>query len=182
MHALICGVTLSGKTTLARSIARDVADAGQNVIVYDPVGTTTGGGGWPSSAVVFDDPDEFIEYMNHPAVNCAHVFVDEADEVFSLSHKGNFWLPKKGRHFGFQLYMITQRPKMIAPTARKQVGVCYMFRLAVDDARELAADFGFSDAHKIMLDKGDFLVLNSGQASILRANIFDLLNNPEPSP
>jgi DNA helicase HerA-like ATPase len=103
MHALICGVTLTGKTTLARVIARDVEKAGGRVIVYDPVGTQTGGGGWPASAVIFDDPDEFIEYMNHPDVYDAHVFVDEADEVFSLSDRANYWLPKKGRHFGFTL-------------------------------------------------------------------------------
>lgn len=175
MHSLICGVTQSGKTTLARSIARAAELAGHRIIVFDPVGTGTAGGDWPASAVVFDEPDEFMEYVNRPDVSHAHIFIDEADEVFSLSDRGNFWLPKKGRHFGLQLYLITQRPKMIAPTARKQVGVCYMFRLALDDAKELAADFGFSDAHKIMLDTGDFLVLHSGQASIKRANIFKLL-------
>ena len=177
MHSLICGVTQSGKTTLARSIARAASDAGHNLIVFDPVGTGTAGGDWPAGAIVFDDPGEFVEYMNRPDVSFAHVFIDEADEVFSLSDRANFWIPKKGRHFGFQLYMITQRPKMIAPTARKQVGRCYMFRLALDDAKELAADFGFSDAHKISLDKGDFLVLDSGQASIKRANIFQLLES-----
>lgn len=182
MHALICGVTQSGKTTLARAFARAAEKAGHNVIVYDPVGTGTAGGDWPASAIVFEDPDEFIAYMNHPDVMNAHVFIDEADEIFSMSDRANFWLPKKGRHFHLQIYMISQRPKMIAPTARTQVGICYMFRLAVDDARELAADFGFSDIHKISLDTGDFVVLHSGSAQTSRANVFQLLNPSKESP
>lgn len=176
MHVLICGVTQSGKTTLARAIARDLADRGERGIVYDPVGSNTAGGAWPETFEVYQEPDEFMARLNDPTLSDAHIFVDEADEIFSLSDRDNFWLPKKGRHFLFRVYMITQRPTMIAPTARKQAGRCYMFRLAIDDAKELAANFGFSDIHKEILDKGDFIVLDSGQASTKRANIFKLLS------
>ena len=57
-----------------------------------------------------------------------------------------------------------------------------MFRLARNDAREVAADFGhdwpFKDengAQEPELDKGDFYLLYSGASGKNRANIFQLL-------
>lgn len=175
MHTLICGVTLSGKTTLARELARAAADAGQNVIVFDPVGTATAGGGWPASAIVFDDSAAFFEYVERPDVIGAHVFIDEAADFFSVGDRSNFWLLTRGRHFYLHVYLIAQRPKMIAPNARTQCGRCYMFRLAVEDADEIGRDFGHSQLGRQSLDKGDFFILDSGAAQIQRANIFELL-------
>lgn len=179
LHTLICGVTQSGKTTLARELARAAALQGQNVIVFDPVGTDTAGGGWPPSAVVFDDSARFFEYVESPCVIGAHVFIDEAADFFGVGDKDNQWLLTRGRHFYLHIYLIAQRPKMIAPNARTQCGVCYMFRLACEDADEIGRDFGHSQLGKISLDKGDFFILNSGQASKQRANIFNLLG-PKP--
>lgn len=178
MHTLYCGVTESGKTTLAREVARKVA-AEFPVVVYDPVGSATAGGGWPDSAIIFTDEEEFFDYMSRDDVKGAHVFIDEAGDLFHVGKRHNFWLLTRGRHFFLSVHLIAQRPKMIAPTARGQVSVTYAFRLALEDMREIAADMGHSGLEKISLDKGDFLCLYSGQASIKRANIFDLLNSSE---
>ena len=185
MHAIICGVTESGKTTLARALSRRMCAEKQNVIVYDPVGTATYGGEWGKSAVVFNDPQKFWGYISRDDVHHAHVFIDEAGDIFHLGARENFWLLTRGRHFGFQVYLISQRPKMIAPSARAQCGVAYMFRLAKDDAKEICADFGhdwpFRDAEskqKITvkeLDKGDFYTLYSGAIGKNRSNIFQIL-------
>lgn len=176
MHTLICGVTLSGKTTLARALCRRLDGLGQNTVVYDPVGTATAGGGWGERSIVFDDADEFWAYMADDRVVGAHVFVDEAGDQFGVSQKQNHWLATRGRHFHLYLYMIAQRPKMIAPTVRTQAGRCYMFRLACEDAKEVGMDFGHSGLDKKELDTGDFLILDSGQAQIVPAlNIFTLL-------
>jgi len=177
MHTLICGVTESGKTTLARALARGVKKAGQNLIVYDPVLTETVGGGWPDGAILFNDEEAFFEYLARDDVAGAHVFIDEAGDLFNLGKRHNFWLLTRGRHFGLHVYLIAQRPKMLAPTARTQCGKGYIFRLSPDDMREVLADFGHGpQAVKKELDKGDFVTLYSGQASISRANIFTLLS------
>ena len=63
---------------------------------------------------------------------------------------------------------------MLAPTVRNQCGRAYVFRLAKDDLKEIGADFGFSDLQKINLDKGDFLLLNSGSAQYQKGNVFKL--------
>ena len=182
MHTIICGVTLSGKTTLARALARHVGRQRQNVIVYDPVMTATQGGDWGKSAVVFNDPQKFWGFVSRDDVGHAHIFIDEAGDLFHIGARENFWLLTRGRHFGFQVYLISQRPKMIAPSARTQCGMAYMFRLARDDAKEISADFGhdwpYRDAQNIPLpelDTGDFYRLYSGASGKNRANIFQLL-------
>lgn len=175
MHTLICGVTMSGKTTLAHAVANALAIEGHNIIVYDPVGTATAVGNWPKSAVIFDDEQEFFDYLTRPDVFHAHIFIDEAGDVFSAQKRENLWLLTRGRHFGFFVYLIAQRPKMILPSARNQCGLAYVFRLAVDDLKEIGKDYGFSDLDKNSLDKGDFLMLLSGSPQYQRGNIFSLL-------
>jgi DNA helicase HerA-like ATPase len=174
MHTLICGVTETGKTTLAHSLANQLADAGQNIIVYDPVGTRTQAGSWPSSAVVFENEQDLFEYLSRPDVTHSHIFIDEAGDVFSVAKRENLWLLTRGRHFGFSVVLICQRPKMLMPSARTQCSIAYVFRLAIEDMREIGADFGHSGLGKETLDKGDFLVLRSGSSSIDRANVFNL--------
>lgn len=176
MHVLICGVTESGKTTLAHAMANKLAEMNQNVIVFDPVGTKTASGSWPGSAIIFDDEGEFFEYLSRDDVYHAHVFVDESGEVFNLSKRENFWLLTRGRHFGLNVYCIAQRPKMIAPTVRNQCSRAYVFRLAQDDLKEIGADFGFSDLKDETLDKGDFIMLVSGTSVKQRSNVFTLIS------
>lgn len=180
LHTAYYGVTQSGKTTLARRIARDLSEKGHVIIVHDPVGTLTLGGGWPESAIICGDEEELLSVLEDDECPAAHVFIDEAGDVFGHTQRYNSWLATKGRHFGLYLHIITQRPKMILPSVRNQVGRSYVFRLARDDMREVGADNGFSDLHLIDLDAGDFMVLNTGSAQFSRANIFNLLQKETP--
>lgn len=174
MHALICGVTQTGKTTLAHNIAHEFAQKGAGIIVYDPVGTETKRGKWPESSVIFSDEHEFFEYLSRDDVNNAFVFIDEAGDIFTTQKRENMWLLTRGRHFGFSVFMIAQRPKMILPSARSMAGVCYLFRLSSDDMRDIGRDFGFSGLDKIILDRGDFIVLESGLSEYKTGNVFSL--------
>lgn len=156
-------------------MARQIAAAGHKVIVRDPVaGTTTAGGGWPDSALVFTDDYDWLEYMHDPKNGGAVVIVDEAGDLFGVSDRDLHWMFTKGRHYGYAMMPICQRPKMVAPNVRGQCGKTYMFRLAQEDAREIGMDMGFSDMHKIELDRGDFLVLESGTPRYSRGNVFQL--------
>jgi DNA helicase HerA-like ATPase len=175
MHTLICGVTQSGKTTLARYIARQLRAKNQAVIVYDPMGTDTKGGGWGEGAIVFDKTDEFLEYVSRDDVNRAHIFADESDLIFSHEQKENHWLLRRGRHFGFSVYCITQRPKMIAPSVRNMCTKAFVFRLTRDDIKSVAADYGFDDVHNKILDAGDFLCFTAGSSVYSSGNVFKLI-------
>lgn len=175
MHHLFIGVTLSGKTTLARVFSRELLAAKKLVAVYDPLGTDTAGGDWGDGARIFHEADRFIDFVHSDESTNYHIFVDEAHHIFGHSQKENFWMLTQGRHYGMHFYVITQRPTKVHPDARTNCARCYMFRLANDDAKEIGSDYGHSTLHRENLDTGDFLILNSGSAKLSRANVFQLL-------
>lgn len=156
-------------------MAQMLANSGERIIVYDPVGTATSRGTWPASAVLFSDEHEFFEYIARDDVNNAYIFIDEAGDIFTAQKRENLWLLTRGRHFGFSVFMIAQRPKMILPSARSMVGACYMFRLSADDQRDIGRDFGHNGLDKINLDRGDFIMVISGASAFDRGNVFSLV-------
>lgn len=177
LHALYCGVTQSGKTTLARHHARLLDKAGYEIVVYDPVGTATAGGDWPERAKVFDDSDKFLEWLTRAQYDDerpAFVFVDEAPDIFGPTGGYALLLPRRLRHQGVYLRIISQRPKMLPPNVRTQCAHCYLFRLSKEDARIICADFGHgSEVSDKPLDTGDYVLLVSGSAEIEEFNCFD---------
>lgn len=182
VHVLYCGVTQSGKTTLARHHADLLARVDYDVIVYDPVGTLTVNGTWPDKATLFTDPEKFLSYLlkaeaqneNRPIF----VFVDEAADIFGHTSTDANWIPRRVRHQGVYLRLISQRPKMLPPNVRSQCAHCYMFRLASDDSKMVFSDFGHdSNILTEPLDTGDFLVLVSGSSAIERFNVFELCDS-----
>lgn len=141
-HSLIVGMTESGKTTLAKKFALAAQKRGIPCIIYDPLLSD-----WGQGARVFDVFAEFeqaIEELPEPEFVgqlIAYAFIDEADTVLSQSDRENWWIMTRGRHYGLRVFPITQRPKLISPTARGQCATLYCFRVSADDAKALAADF-----------------------------------------
>lgn len=190
-HTLITGATGTGKTTLARAISRQLLKNGQIVFVRDPVaGTETGGGGWGTDKQlesgklrIFDDDDKFLHTVEN-TYGGTHVFIDEAADLFKVGDAENHWILRKGRHapWLFNIYLIAQRPTMLAPNARTQCSTCYMFRLSSSDSREIMADFGHDYDKNTSLDTGDFLRLVSGQARYTRGNVFKMLGIAPKTP
>jgi DNA helicase HerA-like ATPase len=178
MHTLICGVTESGKTTLAHLLAAEDARQKKEVIVFDPVGTQTAAGEWPDHVVMFTDKQKFLRYVARPTnPEGTAVYIDEAADILSHDQRENEWLLTRGRHLGYSVTLVTQRPKLVSPSVRHQCARLFMFRLSQGDAREIGADYGHSGFDKISLDQGDFLCVFSGRAKFTRANVFALINN-----
>lgn len=171
-HSLICGMTESGKTTLAHQIANYYAnlknDERREIIVYDPMMTPTTAGSWPESAVLFTKKIEFLNYIKKIGGRYV-IFIDESDNIFSHEQRENNWILTKGRHFGFEVFLITQRPKMIAPSVRAQCSTAYVFRLGRNDLRMVGDDFAHEIAD-ISLDQGDYLILFSATSGMSRGN------------
>lgn len=196
-HWAFYGVTMSGKTTAARYLARKEAEAGYRIIVFDPCMTDTAGGGWPQNATIFhhetdddiaDDPnsdklaDEFCEYLLRRDVRDAFVYVDESHKVYSHEQKHNFWHLDRGRHRGLLMRIITQRPNKVHPTARSQCTGAFMFALTKSDRESIAADYGVDLPKDLVLDKGDFLLFNTPSPTYSRANIFNYLKDKSCPP
>lgn len=181
-HCGYYGATMNGKTTLARMIARQ-RDAhyrrnkiDRKVVIYDPVATLTAGGGWPESALLFEHFGDFQEWVGENGD--ADLFIDEAGDHFGMKEHMvvNHWLASRGRHYGYELHLICQRPTMMGPSVRTQLSVNYCFKLATSDLKDLAADVGHDLPEIEMLDKGEFIVLDSTRLQIDKFNVFTLLN------
>jgi len=174
-HCLYTGVSQSGKTTLARHVSRILGNSGSPIVVYDPMGTETVGGGWHKNSRIIESPEEFLDLVHDDSFVNTNVFIDEAHHIFSHEQKENLWMLTQGRHYGLTFHLMTQRPKKVHPDARTNCGRCYMFRLAIQDATEIGADYGHSGIARIPLDRGDFLMLDSGSATYSRGNVFQLV-------
>lgn len=184
-HTLYCGVTMTGKTTLARHHARILSRAKYDVAVYDPVGTGTAGGGWPEDATVISDPDVLQKFLDKARGSIDHpvfLFVDESADIFSHGQTQNHWIPRRIRHENIYLRLIAQRPKMLHPDVRTQCSYAYVLRLSNDDKKMVYSDFGHSgDVESKPLDKGDCVLLTSGASEIEEFNVFELVNRKKQS-
>jgi hypothetical protein len=180
-HVMYCGVTMTGKTTLAREHAAILDKAKYEVIVYDPVGTDTANGNWPERAVILRTPEEFHKMVEdlendgdpeHPKF----LFVDESADIFGHSETHAHWIARKIRHDEVYLRTIVQRPNMIHPSVRTQHSYVYMLRLSQDDARIICGDMGHGpEVSKTVLDKGDCILLTSGASGVEQFNVFQLI-------
>lgn len=170
-HVAFYGVTMSGKTTAARYYSRAFCQHRIPVIVFDPVMTQTAGGDWGDGAVIYNDAEKFQDYINSGKLRPCKMFIDEASAIFGHDQRHNFWLAERGRHYGIQLFTITQRPMRIHPSVRDQHNEVYMFRLKASDTLQIGADFGFT-LSDIRLDAGDYIRLKSGRSCYEIGNIF----------
>jgi energy-coupling factor transporter ATP-binding protein EcfA2 len=178
-HVLYCGVTQSGKTTLARHHARILSRAGYDIAIYDPVNTATHGGGWPDGAQIMDSPELFHKYVdraNGEPERPIFLFVDECADIFGHSETHAHWIPRQIRHRNIYLRMIVQRPKMLHPNVRTQCAYAYILRLARDDLKIICADYGHgSEIAPETIDRGDCMLLTSGSPTVEYFNVFDLV-------
>lgn len=152
---LIVGASETGKTTLAKMIARELEKRTFAVTVYDPLISE-----WSPDALVSGDEEEFFSDLDaqYQAGKRQAVFIDEADTILSVAHRRNFWVLTRGRHFLLSPHVITQRPALVAPTIRGQCNQAYVFQVSTADAKLLADDFaceGLRDAPN--LQQGEYL-------------------------
>ena len=138
-------MTESGKTTLAKAIAKAQIDSKERgVIVLDPLGSKWACDYQTQSAT------EFLRAV-WANVDC-DVFIDEAGSAIGHYNRLMEELATQGRHYavrngvyggGHNCYFICQRAKMISPTVRTQCRVLFAFHQAREDAEILAREYGY---------------------------------------
>lgn len=188
-HKLYCGVTMTGKTTLAREHAAILVAAKYSIAVYDPVGTDTANGNWPDGTTILQTPEEFHEWIedNETTFDAEHpcfLIVDESADIFGHSQTHAHWIARKIRHQYIYLRLLVQRPNMLHPSVRTQCSYVYMLRLSRNDAALICQDMGHGPevANKV-LDKGDCILLTSGTSAIEEFNVFELIGvDPDAPP
>ena len=153
-HKLIVGTTLSGKSTIAKMMVRDAARRGIVPVIYDPTLSA-----WESEFITCDE-GEFIEILRYNYEDKRKIFaiIDEADTLLSMSHRHNWWLFMRGRHFGIECCAITQQPSGVAPAIRNNAADLFVFNTSKNYAEMLANDFSAPELSRAPeLRQGEFL-------------------------
>ena len=127
-HSLILGMTESGKTTLAKSLAKHYKANGVGVLVLDPMADPD----WECDFKTAD-ADEFLDTFWNSR-SCA-VFIDEAGDAVGRFDTVMQRTATKGRHWGHNCHYITQRGAQLATTVRDQCSHLFLFTSSLNDSK-----------------------------------------------
>lgn len=136
-HVVIYGQTLSGKSALAKKLARDYNDKGIGLLIFDPVNDPE----WPSGEDVFktDNWEEFLSaYWN--SERCM-VFIDEAGQVCNRFSTEAIKTATMGRHRGHINHYICQRANLLDLTIRDQASHLFLFNSGYKDCQMHAEEW-----------------------------------------
>lgn len=136
LHVGIFGPGLSGKTTLAKQLSRQLwQDCAIKSLVLDPLLDR-----WGPQAWVTDDEAKFWPMFWHES-RCA-VFIDEAADTIKRD-RGKASVFTRSRHRGHRVYIIGHSGAALLPEMRLQLHTLFLFRQpesAAETWAELYAD------------------------------------------
>lgn len=148
-HGAIIGLTSSGKTFLARSLARGFMQAkfpskGFRVMALRKRRET-----WEPSECDYQtsDPEEFIKaYQAQARINWENgthtvAFLELSDADAAKYDKRFRKLFTEGRHDGFRFFYLAQRGAMVHPDVRENCVSLYLFTCGGDAAKTWAEEF-----------------------------------------
>ncbi len=127
-HSLILGMTESGKTTMAKSLAKSYKDSGISVLVLDPLTDPD----WHADYQT-DNPDDFLNVV-WQSRSCA-IFIDEAGESVGQYDVLMSKTATRGRHWGHSCHYISQRGAQLSRTVRDQCSNLFLFTTALGDCK-----------------------------------------------
>ena len=127
-HVLILGMTMSGKSTLAKSLVRQYQAAGIKCGVLDPLNDP----GWRADFQT-SDPDEFLRRF-WLSERCAW-FIDEAGESVGRFDLAMMKTATRGRHLGHRVHYVSQRGTQINRTVRDQCSSLFLFTTSLEDSK-----------------------------------------------
>lgn len=165
-HTLILGMTESGKTTLAKSLAQKYKSSGVKVLVLDPLSDP----GWGADFQT-RDAEEFLKVF-WASQSCA-AFIDEGGTVAGTYDKPMIETATMGRHWGHNVHYMTQRGASIARTIREQCGVLIVFETALETCRDYAKEWNRPEVIKAGdFVPGQFLIARRAQKQVRFGNVF----------
>ena len=132
-HMLIVGTTESGKSMLAKDIARRWTRAGGTAFVLDPLLHT-----WEATEVTADG-DRFLALATSHQ-SCLLV-VDEGAETIGRYAGEMRWLATRSRHYGHTAVFVTQRATDVDRTVRDQCRHIAVFAVSAYDVALLVREF-----------------------------------------
>lgn len=154
-HVLILGITWTGKTTLAFTLARMYKQKGTPRIILDPDMRKE----WEIEKdidFITDDPEKFLAVCKANK-SCA-LFIDESGQTIGRYSGEMQWVATNSRKWGHKAHFITQRATQLDPTVRCQCTSIFLFKQSLDDAKILSREFVADDLKESCnLQKGEYL-------------------------
>lgn len=151
-HYGIIGMTESGKSTLAKILARDLRSGSDpvKVAVLDPLRYSD----WPCDFQT-SDPQKFLRFA---MTEKSHVLViDEGGQSVGRYNKEMEWLFTNSRHLGHSIIGVTQGVTQLPPIARGQYSKVYVFNCAFDNFELIANEWNKKALLKLPeLGQGEF--------------------------
>ena len=152
MHVLILGITETGKTTLAFTLARKYKARGTAIFVLDPDMRKD----WNADYLT-DDPEKFLQVckLNQSAA----LFIDESGQTIGRYAGPMQWVATNSRKWGHKAHFISQRATQLDVLMRTQCSNLFLFKQSVNDSKILAAEFVCPELMQACnLKKGEFLM------------------------
>ena len=151
MHTVIAGTTESGKTTLAKVLAKEARKRGRKVLALTPFGW-----GPEEADFITSDQNEFLKKY-WASENC-FVFMDEGRQTVGRYNDAMAMTAVQGRHWGHSNFYIVQRFRMLHPDVREQCSQIFLFASATPSAQAAAEEYvndGLLEAPN--LRKGEYI-------------------------
>lgn len=149
-HVLILGMTLSGKTSLAKQIAALYQKSGVKVGVLDPLCDPAWHADYQTS-----DPEAFLHAF-WKSKQCAW-FIDESGDAVGKYDDAMIRTATRGRHWGHRVHYLTQRGAQLARTVRDQCTQLFLFNTSLKDAKLHAEEWNKEElAQAHTLEQGEY--------------------------
>ena len=132
-HTLIIGQVESGKTTLAKMLARRLRRKGHGVLVLDHWRSSD----WDANEIA-TNAEDFRELV-YQSRRC-YCFIDEAPEMLQKDRENDHFATMS-RHWGHSFYFISQRVMGLNPMIRTNCQNIFCFKQHHDASRILAREF-----------------------------------------
>ena len=164
-HVMILGQTMSGKTTLAKKLAKSYFENGIGVLVYDPFQSD-----WICN-YISSNPSEFFNTYSQSDF-CA-VFIDESGDLCNTHPNFMIRTATRGRHRGHRNHYVAQRGVLIKRTIRDQCNMLFLFNTALEDSKTHSNEWNDLEIKNSapFLKKGEFFY-KERLGELKRSNIF----------
>lgn len=182
MHCLIVGMTESGKTTLAKRIAKTLKSSGKLVAVLDPLQDE----GWECDFQT-QNPEEFLVWAK--GNRSAFLFVDESGVAIGRYNVPMEWLATQSRHLGHSCYFICQGLTQLSTIVRGQCRKLYMFASGSNATKTASEEWNESELQNAeRLQKGEFYVvsrfdkISKGRVDFTSDNVYSINQDATTDP
>jgi hypothetical protein len=155
MHSAIAGMTMQGKTTLAKIVHDGLVKRGRQTAMLDPMN---------EGKIISPNftTRKLREYLRHIRVTKnLYCFVDESRTAISKSDASAIILTSSIRHLGHNSMMICHSMIDLNPTLRENFSDIYLFRCGPRTAEVVAEGWAEKRAFDaVSLKVGEFLLIS----------------------